>query len=480
MGKRSLVALATGIAACGLMVPVAVFAGENVNSSALEVEAAARATWKLEGHWLTGTISMPSAGPGWKLEFEVPSGVMPDVHWGAMTTSGTRMTVRGAAEQPNSFSFGVPVPPTDVYELRDFTLNGKPIAVEDASWRRDGATTPPVEPQPPTTPPATTPPTAPPTTPPTVPPTSPPTAPPAGSKRWLTGYWQNFNNEATVQKLTDVPSQYNIVVVSFAEAVESEEGAITFSLDHQGTGYGSVQEFKADIAKLRAAGRKVIVSIGGERGHVKVADAASATRLADSTYELMKEYGFDGIDIDIEHAGLNATHMADAMRKLRAKAGSDLVITAAPETAYMLPSDKELETSYLKFALAIEDILTIVNTQYYNSGTMKGCDGQIYAQGTVEFIASQVCSVIGAGLDPAKVGIGVPATRGAAGGGYLEASKVNDALTCLAEGKACGTFKSTEKWPSIGGAMTWSTNWDAKNGNEFARVVGGHLGTAKR
>ncbi|MFD7029286.1 hypothetical protein ACFWAR_14750 [Streptomyces sp. NPDC059917] len=47
----------------------------------------------------------------------------------------------------------------------------------------------------------------------------------------------------------------------------------------------------------------MVVSIGGEKGNVLVTDAASATRLADSTYRLMQEYG---IDIDIEHGSLQA------------------------------------------------------------------------------------------------------------------------------------------------------------------------------
>lgn len=31
-------------------------------------------------------------------------------------------------------------------------------------------------------------------------------------------------------------------------------------------------------------------------------------------------------------------------------------------------------TSYFKLALDIQDILTVVNTQFYNSGAMLGCD----------------------------------------------------------------------------------------------------------
>ncbi len=34
----------------------------------------------------------------------------------------------------------------------------------------------------------------------------------------VTGYWQNFNNGAAVQKISDVPNQYDIIAVAFADA----------------------------------------------------------------------------------------------------------------------------------------------------------------------------------------------------------------------------------------------------------------------
>ena len=45
-------------------------------------------------------------------------------------------------------------------------------------------------------------------------------------------------------------------------------------------------------------------------------------------------------------------------------------------------------------------------------------------------------------------------------------------LNCLAKGTNCGTFKPSTTWPGIGGVMTWSTNWDASNGNQFANNEG--------
>jgi chitinase len=35
--------------------------------------------------------------------------------------------------------------------------------------------------------------------------------------------------------------------------------------------------------------------------------------------------------------------------------------------------------------------------------------------------------------------------------------------------------QSVAKYPSLRGAMDWSTNWDASNGNNFSNTVASHL-----
>ncbi|GAA2453240.1 glycoside hydrolase family 18 protein [Streptomyces macrosporus] len=287
-------------------------------------------------------------------------------------------------------------------------------------------------------------------------------------KHAVTGYWQNFDNGARVQKLRDVQDQYDIIAVSFADST-ANPGEITFNLD-PALGYGSVQEFKNDIAAKQADGKKVILSVGGEKGNVTVNDSASAARFADSAHRLMQEYGFDGVDIDLEH-GINATWLTQAIRSLSAKAGPDMVLTMAPQTIDM----QSTSTEYFKLALNVKDILTVVNMQYYNSGSMLGCDGKVYAQGSVDFLTALACIQLEGGLDPSQVGLGTPASTRGAGSGYVDPSVVNAALDCLAKGTNCGSFKPAKTYPGIRGAMTWSTNWDAANGNRWSDTVGPHV-----
>ncbi|WP_345015910.1 glycoside hydrolase family 18 protein [Streptomyces shaanxiensis] len=300
--------------------------------------------------------------------------------------------------------------------------------------------------------------------------TNTPTGPgPALPKHAVTGYWQNFNNGATVQKLADVQSQYDIIAVAFADAT-STPGAVTFNLDSAGLGGYTVDQFKADIRAKQAAGKKVIVSVGGERGTVAVNDAASATNFANSVHSLMQTYGFDGVDIDLEN-GLNATYMTQALRSLSSKAGSSLIITMAPQTIDM----QSTSNSYFQTALNIKDILTVVNMQYYNSGSMLGCDGKVYSQGSVDFLTALACIQLEGGLAPSQVGLGLPASPSGAGSGYVSPTVVNNALDCLAKGTNCGSFKPSRTYPDLRGAMTWSTNWDAAAGNAWSNAVGPHV-----
>ncbi|MFD8230469.1 chitinase [Streptomyces sp. NPDC059696] len=292
---------------------------------------------------------------------------------------------------------------------------------------------------------------------------------PALPKHAVTGYWQNFDNGATVQKLADVQAQYDIIAVAFADAT-STPGAVTFTLDSAGLGGYTVDQFKADIRAKQAAGKKVVVSVGGERGTVAVNDAASAANFANSVYALMQTYGFDGVDIDLEN-GLNATYMTQALRSLSAKAGSSLIITMAPQTIDM----QSTSNSYFQTALNIKDILTVVNMQYYNSGSMLGCDGKVYSQGSVDFLTALACIQLEGGLAPSQVGLGLPASTRGAGSGYVSPSVVNNALDCLAKGTGCGSFKPPRTYPDLRGAMTWSTNWDATAGNAWSNAVGPHV-----
>jgi chitinase len=290
----------------------------------------------------------------------------------------------------------------------------------------------------------------------------------------LMGYWQDFANGATPLTLADVPASYNLVAVAFGAATDTP-GQVSFSLDPtlaSDLGGYTQQQFTDDIATLQARGQKVILSVGGADGAISVDDAASASAFASSVYSLIQQYGFNGVDVDLEN-GVDPTYMASALEQLESDVGSSLIITLAPQTV----DTQSTGDDYFQLALDIKSILTMINTQYYNSGTMNGCDGNVYAEGTENFITALACTELEGGLSPAQVGVGLPASTSAAGSGYVSPSVVDDALDCLASGANCGSFAPPQTWPGIRGAMTWSINWDAANGYNFADTVSPYLST---
>jgi chitinase len=302
----------------------------------------------------------------------------------------------------------------------------------------------------------------------------------------LTGYWQNFTNGAKPLRLTDINASYDLIAVAFASADPSKPGGVTFSVDPdlaRALGGYSDAQFISDITSLHQQGKKVILSVGGQNGSISVASEEAAKNFANSVHDLMKKYGFDGVDIDLEN-GLNVTYMASALQQLSGLVKSDqkgvwgdpqagssvpnLIITLAPQTVDM----QSTQASYFQLALKIKDILTIVNMQYYNSGTMNGCDGKVYAQGSVDFLAAQACIQAQGGLSPGQIGLGLPASTSAAGSGYVEPSVVKSAISCLSSGQSCGSFKPSNTY-AIQDVMTWSINWDASNNYHFAKTVKG-------
>ncbi|GAA3487163.1 hypothetical protein [Streptomyces cremeus] len=89
--------------------------------------------------------------------------------------------------------------------------------------------------------------------------------------------------------------------VSFADSTATP-GQITFNLD-RGGGLHQCRRLQGDIAAKKAAGKSVILSIGGEKGNVHDQQRRLATPRQQRD-ALMQEYGFR-VDVDLEH-GINS------------------------------------------------------------------------------------------------------------------------------------------------------------------------------
>lgn len=288
-------------------------------------------------------------------------------------------------------------------------------------------------------------------------------------KHVLTGYWHNFINGSSNLKLSDVPDQYDIIVLAFADMDPSKPGGVTFNVDSSLSnalgGYTNANLI-SDIQAKHAKGKKVIIAVGGEKGNINLGSASpNIANFVDSMYNIMTTYGLDGIDIDLEN-GMNVANLTTAVKQLQQRVGSGFILTMAPQTIDM----QSANTSYMQLYNNLKDITTVINVQYYNSGCMLGRDGKCYSQGTIDFLTA-LSDLSLQWVSPSQLGIGVPAVSAAAGGGYVSPSVVNNALSCLANGTGCGNYKPVAKYPDFRGAMTWSINWDKTSNYNFANTV---------
>lgn len=317
--------------------------------------------------------------------------------------------------------------------------------------------------------------------------------------RIISGYWHNFNNGSGVIPINEVSDAFDVINVSFAEPTGAAPGMIGFVLDAA----FDEQEFKAGIQAKQAAGKKIIISIGGANGQVQLPTAASRTNFVNSMIAIIDEYGFDGLDVDFEGHSLflnsgdndfrNPTtpvivNLIGALRDLTNHYGDDFMLTMAPETFFVqlgysfyggsCISCDNRAGAYLPVIHAMRDRLDWLQVQNYNSGPITGLDNQYHTMGGADFHIAMIdmlltgFNVAGTGhffpaLRQDQVLLGLPANNNA-GGGFTSVSQVHIALNCLIKLQGCTTYQPRNAWPQLRGLMTWSINWDEFNNFEFS------------
>jgi chitinase len=306
----------------------------------------------------------------------------------------------------------------------------------------------------------------------------------------LVGYWHNWNDaNAPFLALDAVDDRYDWVEIAFALPASLTDMTLVFNPEGI-----SQADFTDQIQTLQAAGKKVLLSIGGATANFDLATEENQLNFINSANALIDLYGFDGIDVDIEHGSCilvtggtvaapsneSQVRLIEAIQQImanhRATHGEKLLLTFAPETAYVQGGQSAFGSiwgGYLPLLDALRDSLDAVQVQLYNSGSMLGLDGIAYEQGTADFIVSLTEAVIQGfntaggtfeGLPANKVLVGLPACSSAAGGGYTDPATVAAAVNYLkGVGPQPGSYAlvNPSGYPDLGGMMTWSINWDA-------------------
>lgn len=310
----------------------------------------------------------------------------------------------------------------------------------------------------------------------------------------LVGYWQNWNDPASPYiQLDQVDARYNVIEVAFGVPINGTDYQIGFTPDGV-----SQSTFISQLQYLQGLGKKVLLSIGGANDPVKLDNATERDTFVSSVTSLLNTYGFDGIDIDFEGSSLSVSssstianptdahiiNLIDAieaiMANYRNSFNKKMLLTFAPETAFVQGGMSQwggLWGAYLPVLHALRDSIDLLHVQLYNSGGMYGIDGNIYSQGTADFIVAMTEAVIQGfdvplsgnqagpfiGLPETKIAVGLPACPNAAGGGFTDPDTVKAAIDYLRGlGPKPGSYtRQGGPYPNLRGMMTWSINWDA-------------------
>ena len=306
----------------------------------------------------------------------------------------------------------------------------------------------------------------------------------------LIGYWHNWNDvNAPYIQLDAIDNRYNVIEIAFAIPTSPSDMTMLFTPN-----VVSQNVLINKIQALQTQGKKILISIGGATTSIDLTTTLNKNAFVSSMTAIINTYGFDGIDIDIENgnsilisggtiaspSGIAQVNLIDAIKQImanyRTSHSQKLLLTMAPETAYVQGGQSAFGNiwgGYLPIINGLRDSIDLLQVQLYNSGSMYGIDGNIYTQGTADFIIAMTEAVIKgfnttggtfAGLPASKVAVGLPACTSAAGGGYVNPSTVITAINYLrGTGSQPGAYvlSNSSGYPSLRGMMTWSINWDA-------------------
>ncbi|GIE74795.1 hypothetical protein Aph02nite_07450 [Actinoplanes philippinensis] len=303
---------------------------------------------------------------------------------------------------------------------------------------------------------------------------------PAG--KVLQGYWENWDGASNgvhpglgwipINDSRITQHGYNVLMAAFP--VIRSDGTVLWE---NGMDAGVKVPTAAEICAAKAQGATILMSIGGAAAGIDLSSSAVADRFVATIVPILKQYNFDGIDIDIE-TGLSgsgsittlSTSQANLIRIIDgvlAAMPSNFGLTMAPETAYVTGGSVTYGSIWGSYLPIIKKYLDNgrlwwLNMQYYN-GSMYGCSGDSYGAGTVQgFTVQTQCLNSGLTIQGTTIKIpydkqvpGLPAQSGA-GGGYMTPSLVTQAWNSV---------------PGIKGLMTWSINWDGSKSWTFGDNV---------
>jgi chitinase len=300
---------------------------------------------------------------------------------------------------------------------------------------------------------------------------------------------------------------YTHIIVAFATFNATDKGSLVVEFQYITPQY---------IAQLQKAGLKVLISLGGALAskpgatvnfHSISTGPDFLTKFTQSIEELIKVYGFDGVDFDIETgftsdgSPSDVDQLAKVINTLHQNNPSWL-ITLVPQAENISPQQTRGEwlgiySSYSNLALQTAPSLTWSGVQIYNTGGMNGINDVLYSNAdpnNIDFSVAMAVDMLEdwpnktasgqpTGFPPYKVvlrddqvvlGYPAPNSKGNSDGMPNKPNSViKEIVKCLRGGYSdhslCGSYYSPiRNYPNLGGVLCWELTYDQDNQWKFA------------
>jgi len=298
----------------------------------------------------------------------------------------------------------------------------------------------------------------------------------------LVGYlpvWGGSTNPTISQS---AEAGYNVVAVAFADvkgesAVEFNGGSFA-SYGNDLTGEALQTAIKADITKAKKDNglKYALISVGGENNTFDP-QGADMSVVSSNIVTFLQDYGFDGIDFDLEQVPFTDDQLLDLMANLK-KDMPSIIMSGAPQVNEVQGSLQYVNTGteqvYNKALNA--GLFDYMFVQAYNTGgnfvNDKGDFSKTKSEGFYdvydpEFITNSFMALKKMTPDNTKIVMGEPSTANAAGQAQIfHGSAANNTYKAM-----CEQFAGLSAETSYAGAMTWQIVFDKDNSYSFANAV---------
>uniref|UniRef100_A0ACD5VVC1 Uncharacterized protein n=1 Tax=Avena sativa TaxID=4498 RepID=A0ACD5VVC1_AVESA len=254
-------------------------------------------------------------------------------------------------------------------------------------------------------------------------------------------YWGQNDGEASLAE-TCASGNYKFVILAFLPKFGKGQTPELNLASHCDPSSGGCRGQSKDIKSCQRRGVKVLLSIGGGDGSYGLSSRGDASQVAmylwnnylggTSSSRPLGDAVLDGIDFDIELGGTKFwNNLATDLKKL----GKTVLLSAAPQC----PFPDEWDGGAISTGL-----FDFVWVQFYNN---EECQ---FSAGRGAFMdAWKKWESVPAG----KIFLGLPASKDAAGTGFVPARELTSRVLPLIKGT-----------PKYGGVMLWSKFYDDRTG----------------